>query len=225
MTDKRFQLHNLQRAFILSILMLVGLVVLTDIMTGRVLADGLESGEVGLHANTVSEAYDALTAGAEQVALVLLMVLVVGVVVLGVWSSATQKNDGGGLIKLAAGPSADNLFLAATFHVGKQTASEKSAAKEHLGYVRALRLRNASLVSPVAVRRGDSINLSMSSLPGFPAANLNVEGVVTSVVSMGGEPESFLVQLRFLPLAETERWSIGTYIRELSKRRGALSQA
>lgn len=225
MTDKSF--HSSTSAWI-GLIALLGLVFLASspelifnqnnfFTIGSALGDGLESGEVGLHANSVSEAYDALTAGAEQVALVLLMVLVIGVVVLGVWSSATQRS-GGGLVKLAAGPSADNLFLAANFRVG-------TGADEHLGYVRALRLRNASLVSPVRVRRGDVVHLSMSSMPGFPAANLLVEGIVTNVSSMGGDPESYFVQLRFKPMGETERWPINNYIRELSKRRGALSQA
>ncbi len=186
---------------------------------GFSLADSLETGEVGLHANTVSEAYDALTVGAEQVALALLMILIVGVVVLGIWSSATQRGSGGGLVKLAAGPSADNLFLAAKFSV------PGGDRQEHVGYLRSLRLRSASLVSPVRAQKGDVIKLSMSSLPGFPARDLAVEGIVTAITSMGDDPENFLLHLRFKHLADSERWPISSYIIELSKPRGAFSQA
>lgn len=181
-------------------------------------ADGLESGEVGLQANSVSEAYDALTSGAERVALVLLVVLVVGVVVLGLWSSATRRGSGS-LMKLAAGPSADNLFLGVKFHLGNKE------TEDHLGYIRALRLRSAALVSPINLRRGDAVKLVMSSLPGFPASELVIPCTVTGVVSMGGEPESFLVQVRFSQLGEKDRLPISAYIMELSKRRGALSHS
>jgi hypothetical protein len=229
MTDKKFQSGIGAWFGIAGLALLVGLAFVgLDLRPtyafqyepGRAFADGLESGEVGLHANSVSEAYDALTTGAERVALALLVVLLIGVVVLGVWSSATHRSETGtGLLRLAAGPSADNLFLAARFSRLGDGQPELS------GYLRSLRLRGAVLVSPKIVSKGEAMQLQLSSLPDFPSRDVSVSGTVTRVTSMGGEPENYLVELRFDTLPEAARWSMGAYIGDLSKRRGAFSQA
>ena len=121
------------------------------------------------------------------------------VLVLGVISSRRLKRDGLGV---------HHLFLKIAL---------KRANDELIGFVRSLDLDEMKLVMSVAPAKGEPLQLDLSSLPGFPAADETVTGRVSRVKNIGQNNHNFLVIVSLQIPAQSKEVSanLATYLRQL----------
>jgi hypothetical protein len=144
---------------------------------------------------------------AAVLAVVLLVLLIMFLIAL----SATSPKKGEMLqrsVPLFSKPKAHNLFL----KVGLSLDNGENLS----AYLRALALKEASFVVAHSFTKGQSVKVNLDSLPGFPLDNSFAQGHVTSCRSLGGNPEKYLLRLRFKPLSEDTRRPLLDYLVRLS---------
>lgn len=111
--------------------------------------------------------------------------------------------------------SARNLFLSMRFSEISEKSLIEGRERHKIGHLRDLSLRSASFVSPSFYGRGSRLLLSLDSLPNFPKNGSIAVVEVLRSRSLGGDPASFLVRVRFVDLAPEERYSLVDYVRSL----------
>lgn len=137
--------------------------------------------------------------------------LLILLVLLALWSSATRLRPDE-VLPHWTGRGVKNLFLSFRLHLPGGDARGDSA------HLMALTLNSAVFVSSRRLARGERVQLDAGSLPGFPESSPNamMEADVRSCRSLGGDPATYLVSVRFLPHQAEVRDLLGTYIRQLS---------
>ncbi len=141
--------------------------------------------------------------------------LAVVLIVLGLWAAISRMRQTAGGFGLAA----RNLFLGVKVVAPSQATIPDAAIT---GHVLHLTPREATLVSPQYVRRGDSLELDLGSLPDGPQVGLR--GSVAQVRTLPGEPQTFLVTVRFAKLPEAAQRPFVQYVRRLAEQ-GRLAPA
>ncbi len=112
------------------------------------------------------------------------------------------------------GPSARNLFLGVKLKVSE-------GKPEQSAWVRALDTHSALLVSPKFLAKGDRVRVNLASLPDYPGEGETwVEAEVRRVRSLGGDPATFEVRLRFPRMTQKFREFLNQYVRRLAARGG-----
>jgi len=93
----------------------------------------------------------------------------------------------------------------------------KRANEQLVGFVRSLDLDEMNLVMGVAPRRGEALQIDLSSLPGFPAQGKTVTGKVNRVKNLGENNHNFLVSVSLeLPSRTAEvAQRLADYLRQL----------
>lgn len=87
------------------------------------------------------------------------------------------------------------------------------------GFIRALDVDRALLVTSFHPLKNDSVNLDLSSLPEFPASEASVvQARVKRVKAIGGQPKNFLVEVRFARShSRPHTTPLTLYLRQLHK--------
>jgi len=148
-----------------------------------------------------------------------IVVIVILLVCLALWSMLSQAFGG----QSAISPRARNLFLGVRVTpIG--SAFAKASAGDFVAHVLSLDLRTATIVSPKFFAKGDRVRLDLGAHPDYPDNPLTLEANVVSYRMMGGDPESFLVKVRFLPTAAAPRRELARYVESLGHHTG-LSHA
>jgi len=147
----------------------------------------------------------------EWVTFVLLIALIISTVGLAIWSFAAQRPTRE-LLKLGLDASVRNLFLPIHVH-------EQENSQELSGFLRSIGLRYASLVITKKYVKGDILVFDLSSLPDFNEEDVHLNATVLRCVSLGGDPASFLLEVRFYAMPDKVRTKLASYIYELTKRR------
>jgi hypothetical protein len=93
----------------------------------------------------------------------------------------------------------------------------KRENKEFTGFVRTLDVDKMRVVMAEAPIRGETLNLELSSLPGFPEEGKFVQGHVTKVKAIGGNNHNFIVTISFDAATSDSRLeeSLVSYLRNL----------
>jgi hypothetical protein len=137
-------------------------------------------------------------------------------------SSSTSKKA---LQALASGPSAQNLFLGIKYQSLAKNAQAQENSEGDIAYLRSLGVTSASFVCSEHLTKDSKVSLALGSLPGFPDTSLTVEGHVIRCKSLGGVPESFMVQIRFGHVTDKTRLPLLNYLSMLTHKPTAFSQA
>lgn len=127
---------------------------------------------------------------------------------------------------------ASNLFLGVYFEqiapkgrtpggqeLGAVAARANQSAQDGvtgLAYLRELGLKEALLVAPTRLVKNDEVLLHLDSLPNFPQQASEITGVVKESKSIGGDPENFLVRVRFHDAAPAASYGLINYLKLLS---------
>jgi hypothetical protein len=141
--------------------------------------------------------------------------LAVVFIALGLWAAISRIRQTAGGFGLAA----KNLFLGIRVTAPSMPGSPDAAVT---GHVLHLTPREATLVSPQYVRRGDAIELDLGSLPDGPQVGLAAS--VAQVRTLPGEPQTFLLTVRFAKLPEAAQRPLVQYVRRLAEQ-GRLAPA
>lgn len=93
----------------------------------------------------------------------------------------------------------------------------KRSGRELTGFVRTLDVNLMRLVMTEAPARGETLEMNLSSLPGFPSDKTLVVGTVAKVKPIGGQNHNYLVSLKLdLPKTSTKlQDSMINYLRHL----------
>lgn len=93
----------------------------------------------------------------------------------------------------------------------------KRSGRELTGFVRTLDVNLMRLVMTEAPVRGETLEMNLSSLPGFPSDKTLVVGTVAKVKPIGGQNHNYLVSLKLdLPKTSTKlQDSMINYLRHL----------
>ena len=179
-------------------------------------ADDLQSGETGLMTPSNSESLMNWTADSIVLGFLLLVVGMIAWSIFSNWST-NSKLSSVGFSRLVKGPTAQNLFLGMRFRIAGQPSMEL------VGYVRSIDTHWVSLVVDGHFRKGQSLDLILSSLPDFPLEKAIARARIVSISRMQGDLSSFLLKLKF----ESEdpdmvRKLVAEYIYQLSKPRTVL---
>lgn len=86
-----------------------------------------------------------------------------------------------------------------------------------VGHLRDLSLTSASFVSPIYCGRGDRLQILLDSLPDFPVGRSSASAEVTACRSLGGDPTTFLVRVRFTEMTPAERYPLTRYLTQLAR--------
>lgn len=147
---------------------------------------------IGLEATTASSG-DIHALSLPVIAAVLALVLAIGII-----SSKLAR-----IRSLAV----RHLFLRVKVKIG----SELQTA-----FVRTLDVDGAVLVTSFAPIQGSSLELDLSSLPAFPAAQAILPAKIRRVKALGGQPSNYLLHVRFdKQTAATFNTHLSTYLRGL----------
>jgi hypothetical protein len=172
-----------------------------------------------LELNAASDFEDFL--GISNISTLMQMALLGAFILLGLWT--TLSRAGIGQLVRPGGPRLRDLFLAVRFRSGK---TNGDAGTEQTGYIRALDLHSALLVSSRPLRRGANVTLSLGSLPGFPQDSTDIPGHVLSSRAVGGEPETHLVKVAFDHVDRRSREPLLHYLQSMARANaGTLSHA
>jgi hypothetical protein len=144
--------------------------------------------------------------GFSEVSSLVFWALLFAFIAIGIWSAwgASPLRE----VTRPGGPRARELFLPIKFN--------QAADVPQLGFLRALDLHSATVVSPVFLQRGETIILQMNSLPGYPHEGAIVRGRVIGSRSVGDDPPSFIVKIRFETATTSEQTHLWHYLRGLT---------
>jgi len=161
----------------------------------------------------------SVTIKAERLTLVVLWLLVTGVIFIGLVSGKGDRNGDGRLSWLRKGPDANNLFLGMQFF--SKAASDKAPRS---GFLRSLGLAQCSFVADATLKRGDEIEINLSSLPGYAGVHTKVTAKVKKIRSLSGDPKHVWVDALFTNLAADEKSDLFDFLKSLSTPRRVLSE-
>lgn len=88
------------------------------------------------------------------------------------------------------------------------------------GFIRALDVDRALIVTPFHPEKSDFLTLDLSSLPEFPPSDVSrVQATVRRVRPFGGQPRNFLVEVRFGDTSSSQSYltPLMSYLRQLHK--------
>lgn len=144
--------------------------------------------------------------------------------IMAIWSSLTRMHPD--QLLPSTGHKAKGIFLTIHFRATKD--ASKSDAVE-TGHLMTLGVHSAELVSNRDFKRGDRLDLDLSTLPAFPleGASDSVKDVVAEVHStrkLEGEPAAYLITMHFPELGPQVREPLLSYIGQLATS-GRLSPA
>jgi hypothetical protein len=154
------------------------------------------------------------TSISENLALLLLAMLIILVVSVGLWGAIQQHSKE--LLHTIVTPKAQNLFLKILVQIDEVGSQSESAPVT--GYIRTLGLKDANIVIRGKFRKGMKLKMNLSSLPAFPERTAQISGDVVSFQSLGGNPESFLVHVRFQPVDEQIKVPLAQYLVKLTEK-------
>lgn len=213
----------LQKGTLVSILLALG--------AASALANDFESGGVGLDAAVrFKDSVRIVPFLGDDWALPVIITFVLLILAIGILSHL-KGSEGSGLVALSRGPASGNLFLGMRYRPlpsqnDKGTSpNDEKIPQDDLGYLRALALKEASFVAGHAFKKGASVRLFLGSLPNFPDRGLAVDAVVSHAKPLGGEPCSYLVDVRFYELPDHVKSSLASYLHSLRHHSSALSHA
>lgn len=199
-------------------LLLSSLVTLSVLLFFSVL--GLAEGSDDLAIRSFStNGNSSVTIKAERLTLVVLWLLVTGVIFIGLVSGKGDRNGDGRLSWLRKGPDANNLFLGMQFF--SKAASDKTPRS---GFLRSLGLAQCSFVADATLKRGDEIEINLSSLPGYAGVHTKVTAKVKKIRSLSGDPKHVWVDALFTNLAADEKSDLFDFLKSLSTPRRVLSE-
>ena len=113
--------------------------------------------------------------------------------------------------------SAENLFLNMRFSELDAASPCADRAAVRMGHLLDISLKDATFVSPVPCSKGARLQLSLDSLPDFPTSGSVAPAEVTGCQSLGGDPTTFLVSVRFVDLSPNERYPLMRYLKYLTQ--------
>jgi hypothetical protein len=129
-------------------------------------------------------------------------------VALGLWSALSRARSS----VAAFGPSARNLFLGVRVTATHTPSGSFSGVTAHV-----LRLtpREATLVSPRYVGRGETLQIDLGGLPDGPTGDLPAQ--VLQVWALPGEPMTYLLTVRFGKLPAEARQPFVQFVQRLAE--------
>ena len=140
------------------------------------------------------------------------VVILCSLIILSLWLSPvrliawSRLSVGDGLKAFRQGPSASNLFLPMSFSVDNSPSD---------GWLRAISLRGATLLVGKKLLKGASVTLQTGALPDFPDEHPNLSAHVTASRDLGGEPESWLIEIEWQQVEDQARGRLRNYVESL----------
>ena len=140
------------------------------------------------------------------------IVILCFLIILSLWLSPvrliawSRLSLGGRLKALQPGPSASNLFLPMHFSVGDESGD---------GWLRAISLRGATMLVGKPMPKGANITLKTGALPDFPEEHPNLSAHVTTSRGLGGEPESWLIEIEWQQVGDQTLDPMRRYVESL----------
>lgn len=90
------------------------------------------------------------------------------------------------------------------------------AGQIKFGYIRALDLASALVVTSFSPGKNEVVEVDLSSLPNFPASSTKILARVRHVKRLGGQPSNYLVYLKFDKVSASQvQEPLGSYLKQL----------